>query len=486
MNFQFLIPELTLVIGAFLLLIIGVFYKQKTMYAQQNLSMFLHFLAIVIVGLALACSTKNFVDHGNIFNSMIKISPIICLAKTIALMLLLVVTLMVIRYVLEVDKFSPEFLSLLFLATTGGLIMISANDFFVFYTGLELQALSCYVLASFNRWSVKSSEAGIKYVILGSLASGLLLYGISLVYGYSGSTNFIQLNEYLASFNKDNYPPIALIFGFVLIAVALFFKIASAPFHMWAIDVYEGAPTAVIAFFGTVVKFTTIIATAVFMINLSLVILAKILILVGFISVIVGSIGAIAQQNIKRLFAYSSVANVGFILLATSTLQKEIFPNILIYTTIYSFISLGLLAFLNIILSASNQESDLENRKIFSITALSGLSKTNPVIAFCLTIYLFSIAGIPPLAGFFAKFYAIKSIIIGGNMIIAIAVIGFTVVSAFYYLRIIKIMYFDQPNNIIALDDFVNAKFVIVVFAIFNLIAVFFIEKIEKTISSFL
>jgi NADH-quinone oxidoreductase subunit N len=486
MNFQFLIPELTLVIGAFLLLIIGVFYKQKTMYAQQNLSMFLHFLAIVIVGLALACSTKNFVDHGNIFNSMIKVSPIICLAKTITLMLLLVVTLMVIRYVLEVDKFSPEFLSLLFLATTGGLIMISANDFFVFYTGLELQALSCYVLASFNRWSVKSSEAGIKYVILGSLASGLLLYGISLVYGYSGSTNFIQLNEYLASFNKDNYPPIALIFGFVLIAVALFFKIASAPFHMWAIDVYEGVPTAVNAFFGTVIKFTTIIATTIFIINLSLVILAKILLLVGFISVVIGSIGAIAQQNIKRLFAYSSVANVGFILLATSTLQKEIFPNILIYATIYSFISLGLLAFLNIVLSANNQESDLENRKIFSITALSGLSKTNPVIAFCLTIYLFSIAGIPPLAGFFAKFYAIKSIIIGGNIIIAIAVIGFTVISAFYYLRMIKIMYFDQPKNIIVLDDFVNAKFVIVVFAIFNLIAVFFIEKIEKTISSFL
>ena len=185
MNFQFLIPELTLIVGAFLLLlIIGVFYKQKTMYTQQNLSMFLHFLAIVIVGLALAWSTKNFVDHSVIFNSMLKVSPITSLAKTIALLLLLVVTLMVIRYVLEADKFSPEFLSLLFLATTGGLLMISANDFFVFYTGLELQALSCYVLASFNRWSVKSSEAGIKYVILGSLASGLLLYGISLVYGY--------------------------------------------------------------------------------------------------------------------------------------------------------------------------------------------------------------------------------------------------------------------------------------------------------------
>jgi NADH-quinone oxidoreductase subunit N len=195
MNFQFLIPELTLVIGAFLLLIIGVFYKQKTMYAQQNLSMFLHFFAIVIVGLSLAFSTKNFVDHGFIFNSMLKVSPITSLAKTIALLLLLVVTLMVIRYVLEVDKFSPEFLSLLFLATAGGLIMISANDFFVFYTGLELQALACYVLASFNRWSVKSSEAGIKYVILGSLASGLLLYGISLVYGYSGTTNFTNLNQ---------------------------------------------------------------------------------------------------------------------------------------------------------------------------------------------------------------------------------------------------------------------------------------------------
>jgi len=146
----------------------------------------------------------------------------------------------------------------------------------------------------------------------------------------------------------------------------------------------------------------------------------------------------------------------------------------------------GLLAFLNLMLSANHQESDLENRKIFSITALSGLSKTNPIIAFCLAIYFFSIAGIPPLAGFFAKFYAIKSLIIGGNLLIAIMVIIFTVVSAFYYLRIIKIMYFDQPNNIIVLDDFANAKFVIIIFAIFNLTAVFFIEKIEKAIYSFL
>ncbi len=486
MNFQFLIPELTLIIGAFLLLIIGVFYKQKTMYSQQNLTMFLHFFALIVVGISLAFSTKNFIDHEPIFSSMLKITPISSLAKTITLLLLMVVTLMVIRYVLETEKFGPEFLSLLFLATVGGLLMISANDFFVLYTGLELQALSCYVLASFNRWSVKSSEAGIKYVILGSLASGLLLYGISLVYGYSGSTNFAQISQYLSAFNNENFPPVALIFGFVLIAVALFFKIASAPFHMWAIDVYEGAPTAVIAFFGTVIKFTTVIAMAILMINLSLVILAKVLLLVGFISVVIGSVGAIAQQNIKRLFAYSSVANVGFILLTISPLQKEIFPNVLIYTTIYSFISVGLLAFLNLILSANHQESDLENRKIFSITALSGLSKTNPIIAFCLAIYFFSIAGIPPLAGFFAKFYAIKSLIIGGNLLIAIMVIIFTVVSAFYYLRIIKIMYFDQPNNIIVLDDFANAKFVIIIFAIFNLTAVFFIEKIEKAIYSFL
>jgi NADH-quinone oxidoreductase subunit N len=486
MNFQFLIPELTLVIGSFLLLIIGVFYKQKTIHSQQNLTMFLHFLALIIVGVALAWSAKNFVDHDSIFNSMLKINPISSLAKTISLLLLMVVTLMVIRYVLEIDKFSPEFLSLLFLATVGGLLMISANDFFVFYTGLELQALSCYVLASFNRWSLKSSEAGIKYVILGSLASGLLLYGISLVYGYSGSTNFNQINQYLASFNNENYPPVAIIFGFVLIAVALFFKTASAPFHMWSIDVYEGSPTSVIAFFGTVIKFTTLIAMSIFMINLSLLILAKILLLVGIASIVIGSIGAIAQQNIKRLFAYSSVANMGFILLTISPLQKEIFPNVLIYATIYSFISIGLLAFLNLILSTTNQESDLENRKIFSITALSGLSKTNPVIAFCLAIYFFSIAGIPPLAGFFAKFYAIKSMIIGGDLILAIMVIVFTVVSAFYYLRIIKIMYFDQPNNIIMLDDFVNAKFIILIFAFFNITAVFFIEKIERIIFSFL
>jgi len=486
MNIQLLIPELILAVGSFLLLLIGVCCKNSNEHSKQNMAMISHFIALIISGFALAWCAKNLSQNDTIFNQMLKITSIGSLLKSVTLFLLVMAVLISIRHILLANQFANEFLALMFLATVGGMFMISANDFIVFYTGLELQALSCYVLASFNRDSTKSSEAGIKYVILGSLASGILLYGISLVYGYCGSTNFESISTYFSTFSQENYPPLGIIFGFVLVAIGIFFKISAAPFHMWSIDVYEGSPTMSFAFFATVVKFTVISAFSIVVTNLALVMLSQIILIVALISIAVGSIGAVAQQNIKRLLAYSSVANVGFILLALYPLQKQLFAGVVIYVVFYSFISIGILSFLSIVASNSQLQSDLENKKIFNINALAGLHKTNPIIAFCLAIYFFSIAGIPPLAGFFAKFYAIKSAIVGGAMLPAIAIIAFSVVAAFYYLRIIKIIYFDEPANIIILDDFGNAKFVIVIFAIFNVFALFFIDNIEKAINSFL
>jgi NADH-quinone oxidoreductase subunit N len=383
------------------------------------------------------------------------------------------------------EKYNSEFLALMLIATVGGLLMISANDLLLFYLGLELQALSLYLLASFNVKSAKSSEAGIKYFILGSLASGLLLFGISLIYGYSATTNFTALQEFIGKLKPEEMP-IGIVFGMVMVATAMFFKISAAPFHMWAPDVYQGAPTIVLAFFGTVVKFSVVMSLIFLSLNISWVILSKILLIVALTSIIVGSFGAIFQKNLKRLFAFSSITHIGFVLLALSPLDKSIFNSCIFYMIIYSIISLGTFSFLTIMRSPQEVENDETDAKTFDISSLAGLAKTHPLMAFSLAILMFSTAGIPPLAGFFSKFYILKSAITFGLLPYAIIAVIFSAISAFYYLRIVKIMYFDEPNGNLEIEDFGNARLIVFVSALANIGLIFAIDPIMNSIANFL
>jgi len=481
MKFSLLIPEITLFSGALLILMLDVFLNKK----NEKFQFFAHFFALIICGLALAFAVKTFGSFETAFNDMINSRALISFIKCIVIALLTFIILISIRYIFTIEKYSSEYLALLMIATVGGLLMISANDLLLFYLGLELQALSLYLLASFNVKSARSSEAGIKYFILGSLASGILLFGISMVYGYSGSTNLTLIKDLIEKTKPDEIS-VGLIFGLIMVVTAMLFKISAAPFHMWAPDVYQGAPSAVLAFFGTVVKFSTVMALLLLSYNANWQVLSKIFLIVAMASIMVGSFGAIFQKNIKRLLAFSSIGHIGFVLLALSSMQKFSYISAIFYMIIYSIISLGTFAFLTIIRSPQTHENDATDDKIFNINSLAGLAKTNPTLALSLSILMFSSAGIPPLAGFFSKFYIIKTAILSGLLPYAIIAVIFSAVSAFYYLRIVKIMYFDQPSAHIEIEDFGNSRLVIILCAIFNVALIFSIDILFNSIANFI
>lgn len=486
MNLLPILPEITLFCGALVILMSDVFFGKKF----KEFFYFSHFLSLIFCAATLLLIVNNFIKSDLIFNQMFFSGPFTSMVKAIALLLLTIVILISLGFVSSIKKISAEFLALLMIATSGGMILISANDFLVFYLGLELQALSLYLLAALNRASAKSSEAGMKYFILGCLASGILLFGISMIYGFSGTTNFTALTNlyHAADSASQNEIPLGVMFGFILVITAMFFKISAAPFHMWTPDVYEGSATAVTTFFATVVKFTTVMALL--KLFSTLIIgwqgISQIFIFTSLLSLAVGSFGAIFQKNIKRLLAYSSIGHVGFILLGMTAFTHKSFAACVLYMIIYSLISIGSFGFLTLIKSSSEDESDLENDKIFSISSLAGLSKTNPVMAFSLSVLMFSSAGIPPLAGFFSKFYILAAALERGLLIPSILAVLFSVVSAFYYLRIVKVMYFDEAKeSAIKLEDYGNVKLVILLMAIFNLALIAFLNPLLNLITNF-
>jgi NADH-quinone oxidoreductase subunit N len=302
--------------------------------------------------------------------------------------------------------------------------------------GLELQSLALYVLATFNRDQLKSSEAGLKYFVLSALSSGLLLYGCSLIYGFTGSTNF---NIIASQLNSDQY---ALTFGIVFILVGLAFKISAVPFHMWAPDVYEGSPTSVTLFFSMVPKVAALTVFIRFLYVPFLNLIDQwqmILIFLSIASMLFGAIAAIGQTNLKRLIAYSSISHIGYALAGLATGSNDGIQSSIIYITIYILMNLGFFSCLLMMKRNNEYYEDIDD--------LSGLSKNHPLLSLSLLIILFSLAGIPPLAGFFAKFYIFKSVLEQSMYFLAIVGLLSTVVAAFYYLRIIKIMYFDKEND---------------------------------------
>jgi len=334
------------------------------------------------------------------------------------------------------DDLRPEYPVLIVLAAAGMAIMVSAVDMLTLYVGLELQSLAAYVLASFMRRDQRSAEAGLKYFVLGALASGILLYGISLIYGFSGTTSF----DAIATAYQGAHS-LGLTFGLVFVLAGLAFKMSAVPFHMWTPDVYEGAPTPVTAYFGSAPKVAAIALTvrvAVEAMGPALHDWRQIVIFASLASIVLGAAGAIGQSNIKRLLAYSSINNVGFALIGLAAGTQEGVAAVLTYLAIYVVMTLG--SFL-IVLQMKGEDGEA----IEDIASLSGMSKTRPGLAFALMVMMFSLAGIPPLFGFYAKFAVFSAAVGAGLFTFAALGIAASVIGAYYYLRIVKTMYFDDP-----------------------------------------
>ena len=378
--------------------------------------------------------------------------------------------------------FIYEYPLLILFSILGMLIMISANDFISLYMGLELQSLSLYVLASMKKDSSKSSEAGLKYFILGALASGFFLFGVSLLFGIAGTTTYTELSLILV--NYENYSPL-LALAIVMILCSIAFKLSAAPFHMWTPDVYEGSPTTVTAFIAVVPKIAAVaIIVRVLYIPFGNIyeIWYQILIMISVVSIYVGAFGAIVQDNIKRLMAYSTIGSIGYVLLALSAGSQEALQGALIYITIYTISVMG--SFVAIVFM------EKDNIALEKISDLAGISKTDPYTAICFSILLLSLAGLPPFAGFVGKFYIFRSLIIEDlTWLAVIGVIG-SVIAAYYYLKLIKIMYLDSAEEPLILRYNLGSKIVlgatslmVLSFLLYAKSVVNFIEYISFSIS---
>ena len=425
-----IIPELFLTISIMILLMIGVFYK-------NSFNLIFKLSTIVLLATFILLFNHSVDTSAKLFNNSYTIDYLSLFMKAITLVACIFVMLSSFDYIKSIFINKIEYPILILSATLGMMIMISSYDLIVFYMGLELQSLSLYVLASFNRESYRSTEAGLKYFVLGALSSGLLLYGCSLIYGFSGSTNFDLIAQNINQLNTGS------IFGIVFILVGLAFKVSAVPFHMWAPDVYEGSPTSVTAFFAIVPKVAALTVFIRFLYVPFINVVDQwqmIIIFISLASMILGAVAAIGQTNIKRLMAYSSIGHMGYALAGLATGSNEGIQSTVIYLSIYLLMNLGIFSCIFM----------MKRKDIFyeDIQDLSGLSKNHPIISICLLLLLFSLAGIPPLAGFFAKFYVFMAVIKVKMYTLAIIGLITTVISAFYYLRIIKTIYFDAPEEI--------------------------------------
>jgi NADH-quinone oxidoreductase subunit N len=339
------------------------------------------------------------------------------------------------EYLADPSRRIFEFSILVLLSTLGMMVLISAGDLIMLYLGLELMSLALYVVAASNRDNVKSTEAGLKYFVLGALSSGMLLYGASLIYGFTGTVSFAGI----AAATKAGTGA-GIVFGLVFLLAGLCFKVSAVPFHMWTPDVYEGAPTPVTAFFASAPKVAAIAVFTRATLTAFPGILSQwqqIVVFVAIASMALGSFAAIGQKNIKRLMAYSSIGHMGFALVGLAAGTPEGAQGVLVYIAIYVSMTLGSFA---VILTMKRNGQHVED-----ISDLSGLSRTNPLLAFVFAMLLFSLAGIPPLAGFFAKWYVFVAAIKAGLFTLAVVGVVTSVVGAYYYLSIIKVMYFDEP-----------------------------------------
>ena len=423
-----LIPEIFLSLSIFTFIVFGVFKK--------NSFDLIYRATIIIIPIVIFLILNNNFENIKIFNNSFALDEFSSFMKILILVSSFFVLIMSKKYIQDINNNKFEYPVIILIAILGMFFMVGSNDLILFYLGLELQSLSLYILASIDRDNLRSSEAGIKYFVLSALSSGLLLYGCSLLYGFTGSTNFQVISNNVGNIN------IGTIFAMIFILVGLAFKVSAVPFHMWTPDVYEGSPTSVTSFFAIVPKIAGIAVFIRFMYSPFQNILDEwqyILVFISIASMILGAVAAINQKNIKRLIAYSSISHMGYAIAGISTGTESGFKSTIIYILIYSAMNIGFFAFVFLMKRSGKYIED--------INELSGISKNHPLAALSLLIVLFSLAGIPPLAGFFAKFYIFMSVIESGMYALAIIGLVTTVVSAFYYIRIVKIMYFDNPKK---------------------------------------
>jgi NADH-quinone oxidoreductase subunit N len=421
------LPEIILAAGVLALVLFGAIRGERSADTVNILSLILLGAALIAV-LMLPAERVETMGGSFIVDSFAKFMKSLTLIASAAG---IVLSLDFMRRA-GINRF--EYPILIVLSTIGMMMVISSNDLIALYLGLELLSLSSYVIAAFDRDNVRSTEAGLKYFVLGALSSGMLLYGASLVYGFTGSVSFPTIAA-----TVQGSAGFGLIFGLVFVAAGIAFKISAVPFHMWTPDVYEGAPTPVTAFFAAAPKMAGMaMATRVFIDAFPGILgqWQQIIVFISIASMALGSFAAIGQRNLKRLMAYSSIGNVGFALVGLATGTSDGIQGVVIYMAIYLAMTLGSFA---VILSMRRGDRMFE-----TIDDLSGLSRTHPLMAFCLAMMMFSLAGIPPLAGFFAKF-AVFTAAINANLV-TLAVIGVvtSVIGAYYYLRIVKVMYFDD------------------------------------------
>ena len=484
MNILAFLPESILFVGALLILMLDVFLGKKT----SNMPRVLFIIAIIISFTSLASVFIGYNSFYSAFDNTFYSTRFTSFVKIITVFILIFTIFISADFVEEERRISSEFIALVMIATVGGMLMVSSNSLLPIYMALELQALSLYLLAAIKRDSAKSSEAGVKYFLLGSVASGLLLFGISLVYGFTGT---VDLND-LINYYKANigHIPVAVFLGFTLIIIAMFFKVSAAPFHMWTPDVYEGSTTIVTTLFASLVKFIAIIILVRLYFNLTVVWqdMHKIVIAVAILSLIVGAFGAIRQNNIKRMLAYSAIGHIGFVLAGLAVGNIDSVKAIVLYAVVYSSLSLGSFAFLLMLQDESNKNTDSKNDRIYELSAIAGLAKSSPIIAMSLAVIMFSMAGIPPMAGFFAKFYILMSVVGNGFYTLAIIAVLCSVISAFYYLRIVKIVYFDGENESQKGITLVinNASIVLILMALANLLFLLYLDPITKVIAEIL
>ena len=427
-------PELTLFIGALVLLTLGAFRSARATGG----------IALLSMGVMLAAAWQILplnAPGDTVFNNLLVIDNFTQWVKFLILIASTLVLGMSFNW-LAIERHKKfEYPILVLLSTLGLMVLVSANDLLTLYLGLELSSLCLYVLAASDRDHAVSSEAGVKYFVLGALSSGILLFGASLVYGYTGTTNFSTMGALFSNSGEAAIPvAYGAIVGLVMLVVALSFKISAVPFHMWTPDVYQGAPTPVTMLFATSPK----IAAMAILIRLLMDPFANlfpdwqnILAILSVASMAVGAFGALTQTNIKRLLAYGSIGHIGYMLIGLATGTPEGIKGVLVYFALYLFMSVGTFGFVLFMRRAGEQ---VEN-----ISDLAGLSKTSPRGALFMLLMMFSMAGIPPFAGFYGKMFIFLSAMQSGLYSLAVVGVLTSVVAAFYYLKIVKVMYFDEP-----------------------------------------
>ncbi len=470
-NINLVFPEIFLSLWLLIFIPLGVYSGGDK---ENRQSYFTIFSIIGLLGTLLIVLMGEY-KAARGFNDLIVNDRLVVFLKSLVLLSGIVVLIISEKYRTLKKLYLFEYPVLILFSILGMLVMLSSNDFITLYLGLELQSLSLYVLAAIKKDSLKSSEAGLKYFILGALASGFFLFGVSLLFGITGTTTYTVLSNNILSVENNS---LLLIFSIVLILSSIAFKLSIAPFHMWTPDVYEGAPTSVTAFFAVVPKIAAIGVLMrilyIALIDIHL-IWNQLILILGMLSIFVGAFGALLQINIKRLMAYSAISNIGYIFLALSLGSQLGLEASLIYISVYTVSTLGSFAF---ILSMEKDNIMLNN-----ISSFAGLSKSNPFYAICFSIILLSLAGLPPLAGFIAKFYIFKAIIIADYLWIAVVGIMGSVISAYYYLNIVKVMYLDEAEELFKIESKKSIKLILFISALLILTFLIYADSLIDLMS---